>query len=442
MSFSSRIRNFPFSPSKIPFFYGWFILAFGTIGVLMSSPGQTIGVSVFTDHLIDALNLTRSQLSFSYMLGTGISAFFITFVGIFYDKYGARLVAIISTIGLSVVLVLLSKVDNIVLRAQELFASNDTLISTMVTITLLFFLLRFFGQGILTMVSRNMVMKWFNKRRGLANSILGVVTSFGFSVAPKIFKNLIDNSDWRSAWITLALIIGVFFTAIVIIFYRDNPEEFGMIPDGKIFKTGVKSKKDGVQKNYTQREAIKTYSFWIFNFALTLHALYGTAYTFQIESIFEVSGYDKALAVDIFLPAAIIAVITQFITSWLSDFVKLKYLLMFFLVGMVVSTTSLLFLKDQGISYNFFIVGNGIISGLFVTLVAVTWPRFFGTKHLGAISGFSMSWIVAGSAVGPYLFSLSLKNTGNYNLAAILCGGIAILLFVLSFWANNVSQSE
>lgn len=408
----------------------------------MSSPGQTIGVSVFTDHLIDALNLTRSQLSFSYMLGTGISAFFITFVGIFYDKYGARLVAIISTIGLSVVLVLLSKVDNIVLRAQELFASNDTLISTMVTITLLFFLLRFFGQGILTMVSRNMVMKWFNKRRGLANSILGVVTSFGFSVAPKIFKNLIDNSDWRSAWITLALIIGVFFTAIVIIFYRDNPEEFGMIPDGKIFKTGVKSKKDGVQKNYTQREAIKTYSFWIFNFALTLHALYGTAYTFQIESIFEVSGYDKALAVDIFLPAAIIAVITQFITSWLSDFVKLKYLLMFFLVGMVVSTTSLLFLKDQGISYNFFIVGNGIISGLFVTLVAVTWPRFFGTKHLGAISGFSMSWIVAGSAVGPYLFSLSLKNTGNYNLAAILCGGIAILLFVLSFWANNVSQSE
>ena len=44
------------------------ILALGAIGFLMSSPGQTYGVSPFTDSLIAALGLTRVQLSLAYMI--------------------------------------------------------------------------------------------------------------------------------------------------------------------------------------------------------------------------------------------------------------------------------------------------------------------------------------------------------------------------------------
>ncbi|MDJ0519659.1 MAG: hypothetical protein QNJ74_26485 [Trichodesmium sp. MO_231.B1] len=36
--------NYPFSPKNFPFFYGWIILIVCTIGVIMSTPGQTIGV--------------------------------------------------------------------------------------------------------------------------------------------------------------------------------------------------------------------------------------------------------------------------------------------------------------------------------------------------------------------------------------------------------------
>jgi hypothetical protein len=35
-------------------FYGWPIAAAGALGVLMSVPGQTMGVSVFTDSLLTA----------------------------------------------------------------------------------------------------------------------------------------------------------------------------------------------------------------------------------------------------------------------------------------------------------------------------------------------------------------------------------------------------
>ena len=36
------------------------------------------------------------------------------------------------------------------------------------------------------MVSRNMVMQWFDRRRGLANWILGFVTTIGFSLSPPV----------------------------------------------------------------------------------------------------------------------------------------------------------------------------------------------------------------------------------------------------------------
>ena len=66
----SKFAGIPFSASKSPFYYGWVIIVVGTLGLLMTIPGQTIGLSTFTDSLIDALSISRDQLSLAYMCGT------------------------------------------------------------------------------------------------------------------------------------------------------------------------------------------------------------------------------------------------------------------------------------------------------------------------------------------------------------------------------------
>ena len=66
--------NFPFAPSRSPFFYGWLIVIFTTLGTLASLPGQTMGIGVFTDYLISNTNLSRMQISISYMIGTILSS--------------------------------------------------------------------------------------------------------------------------------------------------------------------------------------------------------------------------------------------------------------------------------------------------------------------------------------------------------------------------------
>jgi OFA family oxalate/formate antiporter-like MFS transporter len=431
--------NIPFAPSKTKFFYGWVVLFAGTIGVLASIPGQTMGVSVFTDHLIADLEVSRVQISLAYLIGTALSGFIITYAGILYDKMGARVIAMGAGFLLGIMLIYLTKVDYISGLLVKIFKPEDLSYITIPLLIIGFFGIRFFGQGVLTMTSRNMVMKWFDKKRGFANALLGVFTALGFSVSPKILKGMIDSYQWKEAWIILAVIVGVLFVIFSFLFFRDNPSDAGLIPDGKIIKENKKKFKSTPDKDYTLKEAISTYSFWLFNLNLTLFALFMTALTFHLESIFRHAGYSSEVAISIFIPSSFVAVSFSFIGSWLSDYTRLKYFLILSFGGILLAMTGFIYLKTLwGIPL--LIAGSGITQGMFGILMSITWPRFFGLKNLGSISGFVMSFTVLGSALGPFIFSLSEKITDSYIPVVIILFVITFFLFILSFKANNVND--
>ncbi len=439
--FYERFRNIPFSPVRWPFFYGWVVIFAGIIGIIMSIPGQTIGVSVFTDHLIGALDIGRVNLSTAYMVGTLLSGLCIPFAGKIYDKYGVRPVVITAGFLMGLTLIYLARIADITSFVSNLALFIDPAVIIFVLITAGFFSLRFFGQGVLTMVSRNMVMKWFDKRRGFANAILGITISFGFSYSPQVLDMLIQGNTWQGAWQTLGIISGVGFVIFAFVFFRDNPTMYGLIPDGKRI---IKKKEDDpnipLLKEYNLKEAKATFSFWIFNLSLALQALYVTAFTFHVISVFAVNGYDQRAAITIFLPSSVVAVIFHFAGSWLSDHMRLKYFLLLQVFGMLVSMFALLFLDFSPASRWVLIAGNGIMNGMFGILSAVTWPRFFGVKHLGAISGYAMGWTVIGSALGPFMFSLSYRATGQYDIAVGICIVAALTLFILGFRAENINR--
>lgn len=435
-----KTTPFPFRVNKFPFFYGWIILIAGTLGILMSIPGQTMGVSVFTDHLVNALKIERTSLSMAYMIGTISSGLLITKAGKYYDKYGARVLALVAAIMLGLVLIYLSKVEVLTSTLALLFSSIKEEYIAITVLVIGFFGIRFFGQGILTMVSRNMVMKWFETRRGFANALMGVFVSFGFSYAPRIFNQMIDHSGWRNTWLQMGLIIAIGFSLFILLFFRDNAQDCGLKPDGKWGKKNKSITQATKTKEFTLKEATKKYSFWVFNLTFALHALFMTAITFHIVSIFKEAGYESSKAIALFLPASFVAVAINFIGGWLSDYIKLKYLLILHLVGVIMAGLALTQLDQLAMAYYLLIAGYGICSGVFSVINTVTWPRFFGTKHLGNISGFAMSWIVIASALGPHIFSLSLKYSGSYSSSIFICIGLAIILLALGFKANNVQE--
>lgn len=430
--------HWPFHAGKTRVFYGWYIIGLGTLGVLMSAPGQTIGVSAFTDYLLDALHLTRDQLSTAYMLGTISSSFLLTYAGRMYDKHGARLVAAISALGMGGMLFYMSQVDHISTALARVAAFLPGWLISMLAVFLGFFLLRFFGQGVLTMASRNMIMEWFEQRRGLANAISGPFIALGFSLAPLLFDLLIQDTGWRQAWQLLAIIFGFAFTVIVLLFFRDTPEKSGVKPDGNLSaEASAKSeKRSPVYHQYSLPEARKNFAFWVFIISLSMFALYMTGFTFHVVSVFETVGIDRQKALAIFLPASLIAFGLTVLGSWLSDFVKLKYLFIAIALGGMVSTAGVVLLHHAW-AYWLVIAGNGILSGMFGILSTITWPKYFGRKHLGAISGFNQAFNVFFSAIGPWIFSQSLSLTGSYRSSAWVIMAVWALLFLAAFFADN-----
>jgi sugar phosphate permease len=429
-------------PAGWPFFYGWLIVGLGTVGILMSAPGQTVGVSVFTDFLIRDLAISRSNLSLAYLFGTVSSALLLPFAGRLFDRYGAKIVSALSSFLLGLVLILLSFADRIAGPAGPLGRSAGFPLLPFLFMIICFFLLRFSGQGVLTLSSRNMVMKWFEKRRGMVNAVIGVSIALGFSLAPPIFNSLIDAYSWQWAWRIIGF-IAIGFSGIAFIFFVDNPEEHGLIPDGKrVTKENSRHHAEtAAAEDFTLKEARRTYSFWVFTLILSMSSLVLTAYTFHIVSIFQNAGMTREQAVAIFFPASIVAVAVQFSLSWLSDYVRLKWLLIFKGIGMILMMTALLFLRE-GFLVILLIIGHGITQGMMGILSALTWPRFFGRKHLGSISGLSVSVSVAGSAVGPYLFSLFKDMTGTYSWAVIISLILTALITLAGLKADKPAANR
>ena len=422
------------NPAKSPVFYGYIILIIGSIGIYCSIPGQTIGVSLFTDPVKDALGLSRNQFSNAYMIGTILSSLVIGRAGIWFDKYGARYVAFFAALTLAFSLWLCSwsaHMSNFIKEILEL----DSWMVPFIIMTVLFFMLRFSGQGVLTMASRNMIMIWFDKNRGKVNAISSVAISFGFSSSPLWINYLIEGYSWEGAWEILALGLLV-FSFFVLQLYKNKPEEHGLLPDGaaKVVETDVESLKVG--KQFTLKKAKGTRAFWMYGLILAFNSFFITGLTFHVVSIFASEGYPKSDAISIFLPGSVVAVTISTIFNFLSDYLQLKLYLYLMILGGIVASIGFLYLPTP-FGIPLLIAGFGIMGGFFAVLNAIVWPRFYGRNNLGAITGKIMGLLILASALAPSIFSLCFSTFGSYKLLGYL--GLAFLLFLMvgSVKANN-----
>ncbi len=83
---------------RSPVFYGWIILIVGTLGMMMTTPGQTVGVAVFVDSLVQDLAVSRANVSLMYTLGTLAGALTVALTGRMLDRYGPRTGIVVITV--------------------------------------------------------------------------------------------------------------------------------------------------------------------------------------------------------------------------------------------------------------------------------------------------------------------------------------------------------
>jgi MFS family permease len=411
--------DWPFQPKRVPFFYGWVVWLFSTLGFLMSIPGQTMGMAVFTDPLIDVTGLSRTELSMAYLFGTVASSLFLTRAGQWFDRYGGRIMIALASVCLSLMLLFISGVDVL----MSVFGGG-----AFVLMLVGYFGVRFFGQGVLTSCSRNVLVLWFVKRRGLVSGFRSVFVSFGFSIAPLFIAFLIAVYDWRGALWAMAGIVTI-YAVFALIFVRDNPASVGLAADGG--DPAAPSESNFEVPSKTLGEARIDPVFWLYSASLGFHGLIGTALTFHVVSIFEEAGRGREEALSYFFPAAVFSTATNLLASWLVDHRSLKPFLIVMLIAITSGTYGMLNLAEP---WGFWLLaaGYGCGGGLWGVISNLAYIRFYGPLNLGAISGLNTSLTVFGSAIGPAAFSLGLDYSGSYDLPIQISIALVLVLLGIS----------
>ncbi len=426
------------------------------LGVIASIPGQTIGVGVFTDSLTEILGLSLEQLSQAYLIGTITSGLILPLAGSLLDRWGTRAMIVFSTLGLGLSLLIFSQID-------WLTQSINSSIGLIILTAGCYALLRFFGQGCTTMTSRTTVAKWFDHHRGLAVSLGNIPIAYFFNASPALINHWVQGLGWRHTYLLLAALSGGGMAIVGWLFYRDTPESCGLIMDGQgttspwgyhgqrlwrhlqrnplsQWMRQRQAKVPETQRDFTRSEALRTWAFWIYTLAISWQALFATAVTFQITAISKEAGLNTDQAYHTFTLIGVVTVIAALLLGWLSDSLRLKRLLHIMLSGHILAAIGLL-AYHQAWGRGLFIAGYSVAGATMGLLLSTVWARYYGRKHLGAISGMAMSILVYATALGPFLFRKLQTLTGSYHAVGVFSLAVPILLFGPALIVKNPQDS-
>jgi len=384
--------------SRFPIYYGWVILGAGTLGIIMTSPGQTFIVQAFIEEFIGDLGLSRTLVSTLYMIGTLANAALLQLIGIgrMIDRRGPRMMALIISILFGLTCVFMGFVNSAVMLCLGFIA------------------LRFFGQGSLSLVSGTMINQWWVSRRGTMRGISGVVMSaLALGVLPGLVKWLIHSLGWRMTYGILGAALILVMAPIGYYLFRRRPEDHGLLPDGGT-RDGVDDTVALSEVSYTLAQAMRTPAFWTLALGTATMSMMGTGLIFHMESIVTDQGLAPAIAAAVFVPIGLTQAILRFPFGVLVDRICPRLIVAF---GLVIQAVILWMAPRLGSTTAAYVYGAtfGVMQVAWGTAGAVMWAKFYGREHLGSITSVAMSIAIVGTGLGPLIMALARDLTGSYR---------------------------
>lgn len=406
----------------LPFYYGWVILAAGTLGTVMMGPSQTFTVGIFLDYLIQDLAVSRAGISLMYGLATLGASLMLPITGRLVDRYGARRMVLVVVIGLGLANFWMSWAPGLAAVFAGMLA------------------LRFFGFGSLQLVSNNVIAQWFVRRRGFVMGISGLSLPIGLVIFPILSQYLINQFEWRGAWVALGLLVWVVMLPVGWFLFKDRPEQYGLSPDGDNLPANAQPVAGNLppETNWTLPEARRTGAFWIFAIALSTMTMILAGLVFHQISLFEVRGLSRETAVVAFNITALFSAISNLGMGRLLDKYSARLLLSAVMLLLVLTMILVLVMHSPWQAF-LYAAMQGLVSGSFRVMDATVWPKYFGRLHLGSIKGATMLGVIGATSLGPYPLGLSMDHFGSY---APVLGSLVVLPLAIAVLAMFVNRPE
>src|SRR3954465_9075945 len=191
-------------------YYGWWVLSIGTIAMALGSGLSMSAFGLYVKPLEEEFGWDRAQVSLGFsaaVLASGLTA---PLIGQWVDSRGARSAILIGSLLAALSYVLLATTQT--LWQYYLFYGFHALARQMI------FFLPF----------QALMSQWFDRKRGVALSILGSGFSLGSFLVLPIVAVVIGGLGWRGAYLFSGVVVAVFFIPVSLLVIRKPPPHQGV----------------------------------------------------------------------------------------------------------------------------------------------------------------------------------------------------------------------
>lgn len=383
---------------------GWFVMAASMLGVFMTTPGQTVGVSVFIDYIGSDIGLPRERVLLLYSLGTLIGILPAPVIGRLVDRFGPR-----NAIGFVVVAV--GAACAVLASARDPWSLG-----------LGFTLLRGAAIGGLSLVSSHMINLWFDRYRGRANAVSMMGLALGGLVVPGVAEQLAQAHGWRDAYLALGAVVVVVMLPLGLTFFRNRPQTYGLLPD---FGRAAAPKAPFEIAGMSRSEAFRTPMFWyLLAIGILVNAV-GTALLLDHVRALQAAGVARASAIALLGVVTVSQVVGSLGGGVLVDRLGTQKVGMLGLL-LLASTVLCVMMTPDFLSGAVYAATLGAGLGVSHVVVGAGLAEHFGTRHLGNLRGITSMVGIFGAAAGPIPFAAWPSHVGYVIFLASIVGALVL----------------
>jgi len=400
-------------------FYGWWIVAAGTVIIAVNSAFFYYGMAVFFTPLILEFGWSRTALSGVFSIARMQAGIAGPLAGIAIDRWGARRMVLIGLLFVATGFFLLARVYTL-----EAFYA-------------VFILCLSVGTGLSASPPIGAALaNWFVRRRGLAMGILMCGAGVGGFLATSLGW-LIGAYGWRTTMNIMAgtvLLTGLPAAMVI----RHRPQPYGLRPDGdppgeppaKPRSTIAELRRAG--SDFPPAETLRTRAFYLLALVFGLRQLTTSGALIHLPALMVDRGYALETAAAIAGLVALVSIPGRLLCGWLADRVDQRYVFAASFVLLSASLTVLTF-GATPLHVGLFVVGYGLSYGGGVPLMMSMVADYFGHRWYATTYGliqFAMTW---GNVAGPLVAGYAFDATGGYDLAlhTFTLGNLLALVVVL-----------
>ena len=296
--------------------------------------------------------------------------------------------------------------------------------------------------GWLTMMS--MVNNWFSRQRSFAMATAMSGIHFGGFLVP-VLAFFIDNTGFRPSMMVVGVLV-IAIVAPVAMIMRNNPEDYGMMPDGDPprRKTDAQEGEGAAasgpeadeEPEYTAWQALKTPAFWVVTIVHMSSTLSLVALSVHLSPKLTDAGMSLTGAGVVIFAYTLIALPMQFLSGYIADRMSKPPLICLFLLTQAAALVVIAYAENVFMAYIFALLWGIAFGGRGPLLTSIR-GDYFGRKAFATIMGISQLPTSIIMVITPLYAGYVFDETGSYFIPFISFAFCALAGAVLIMFARR-----